>query len=234
MITQILFSLRTCFFLAAFLLCAASVPAQEAELELPPLPDFAMPPPDPETLAPPPEVEWEPLTEQASRDDTDVIAAEVSVPAAEPEEPIAPPPPPLVETFLPGEPDADEIALVEPAVEIWRVESKSPQVPARTFNRLEQAYIAGTDSVVLRVQFDPLAAGKEVYMMPGPGIDVEPADTVLTISRSGECIVSAQLAEDVESSHIIFYCEGIKTVLPVARASLPKVVEMEALTGEGL
>jgi hypothetical protein len=201
--------------------------------EPPPLPDFVMPPPDPETLAPPPEVEWEALTAQDSREETDVRAV-VSVPRPEPEEPIAPPPPPLVETLLPGEPDAAEIELVKPDVEIWREQSESPQIPARTFNRLAQAYVAGTDSVVLRVQFDPLAAGKEVYMMPGPGIDVEPADTVLTISPSGECIVSAQLAEDVDSSHIIFYCEGIKTVLPVARASLAKVEEREALTGGGL
>ena len=116
--------------LLALLLClgAASVPAQESETSPPLLPDFAMPPPDPETLAPPPEVEWEPLTEQASREDTDVVAADVSVPAAEPEEPIAPPPPPLVETFPPGEPDAAEIDLVKPEVEIWRVESESPQV----------------------------------------------------------------------------------------------------------
>jgi hypothetical protein len=233
MITQLLCSLRTCFFLGAFLLCAASVPAQEAELDPPPLPDFAMPPPDPETLAPPPEVEWEPLTEQDSREDADVVGI-VSVPPPEVEAPIAPPPPPLVETLVPGEPDAAEIALVEPQVEVWREQSESPQIPARSLNRLEQTYVAGTDSVVLRVQFDPLAAGKEVYMMPGPGIAVEPADAVLTISPSGECIVSVLLEEGIDSSHIIFYCEGIKTVLPVARASLAKVEEREALSGGGL
>jgi len=120
-----------------------------------------------------------------------------------------------------------------PDVEIWREESELPQIPARNLNRLEPAYIAGDDSVVLRVQFNSLAAGNHVYMMPGPGIAVPPANAVLTISPSGECIVSVQLEEGVDSSHLIFYCEGIKTVLPVARASLAQVEQLEAQSGGG-
>jgi hypothetical protein len=83
------------------------------------------------------------------------------------------------------------------------------------------------------VQFDPLAAGKRVYVRPGTGVTIGNADAVLTVSPSGECLLSAQLDENFPRGHIIFYCDGVKTVLPLVRASLPKVQENEALTGGG-
>jgi hypothetical protein len=83
------------------------------------------------------------------------------------------------------------------------------------------------------VQFNPLAAGKRVYVRPGKGVTVGTSETVLTVSASGECLLSAQLDESFPRSHIIFYCDGVKTVLPLVRASLPKVEEKEAETGGG-
>lgn len=220
-------SLRCFLFTLTLCLGWANAPAQEPEMRAPPIPSILpTPPPDPDTLPAPPELEWAPLAPKGSGP-AQVPAETISIAAPEPEASIAPPAPPLVETPLPGAPDPSQIELVKPDVEVWREESENPQIPARQFNQLTQAYIAGTDPVVLRVQFNPLAAGKLVYVKPGPGITIYPPGTSLTVSSSGECIVSAQLAASPSRSHIIFYCEGIKTVLPVVRAPLAVVVAAE-------
>lgn len=122
--------------------------------------------------------------------------------------------------------------LVKPEVEIWRNGSLNPQIPSRQLNRLKAAYITGTEPVWLRVQFDPLAGGKKVFVKPS-GITLDLPVAMMTISQSGECLFLAQLEENVFEGHIIFYCEGVKTVLPVLRASLAKVEEKEAESGGG-
>lgn len=230
---MIKFSLPKSFLFALFLcLGAVNLPAQGPEMIPPPIPEvMPAPPPDPDTLPPPPELEWEPLGPKGSEEESGAPPA-AYVPPPEPEASIAPPPPPFVETPLPGQPDPAEMELAKPEVEVWREESESPQVPERTSNQLEQAYIAGTDPVVLRVQFNPLAAGKIVCVKPGRGITLNPSVVFLTISSSGECIISAQLAESVARSHIIFYCENVKTILPVVRASLATVEAAEAGGGQ--
>ena len=147
--------------------------------------------------------------------------------------PIAPPPPPIIETPLPGGPDPNAMELVRPEMEIWRGDSQWPQIPARFSNRLDPAYVTGTEPVWLRAQFNPLAAGKKVLVRAGLGITVNATGAALTISSSGECLVQAQLAEGFNRSHINFYCDGIKTVLPVLRAPLATVVAVEEETGGG-
>jgi hypothetical protein len=144
---------------------------------------------------------------------------------------MAPPPPPILEP-VGGLPDPAEAELVKPDVEIWRQESESPQVPTRRVNRLDQAFVTGTAPVTLRVQFSPAAAGKKVYVRPGEGLNIGANDHVLTVSPTGDCLIAAQLAEDVSRSHINFYCEGVKTLLPVVRASLTTVVEAEEGGGQ--
>lgn len=201
-------------------------------MRAPPIPDvIPPPPPDPDTLPAPPPLEWQSLLPRGSGEEPPPTEGLLAPPPV-PEPSIAPPPPPMVETPLPGAPDAAQIELAKPDVEVWREESENPQIPARQFNQLTQAYIAGTDPVVLRVQFNPLAAGKLVYVKPGPGLTLYPSVTSLTVSSSGECIVSAQLAASRPRSHIVFYCEGVKTVLPVVRASLAVVVGAEGGNGE--
>ena len=185
---------------------------------LPPLGPATSPPPDPASLPPPPSLEWAPLGPKDSDDRPDP-PREVVVPPPQPEVSLAPPPPPLTEIPLPAGPGAEEMELVQPDIEVWREESEFPQIPPRQSNRLEQAYVTGTEPVALRVQFSPLAAGKRVIVKAGEGITLTPPVTVMTISSSGECIVSAQLGDGLFQSHIIFYCEGVKTVLPVVRGS---------------
>lgn len=212
---------------------AANLPAQEAGIIFPPIPSVLPPdPPDPETLPPPPQLQWESLPPRESEAGGGTSAG-VDVPPPQPETPIAPPPPPIVETPLPGGPDAEEIELAKPDVEIWRPEGDLPQIPARHSNRLDVAYMTGAEPVWLRVQFAPQAAGKSVYCRPGYGMSLNPPEGILTVASSGECLVLAQLANGVNRSHLIFYCDGVRTVLPVMRAALPTVEADEAQTGGG-
>jgi hypothetical protein len=211
----------------------ANLPAQEPEMILPPLaPFYAAPPPDPATLPPPPQLEWQSLPPEDSAEEP-VTAGTVPVPPPQAEALIAPPPPPEVETPFPGGPDPAQLELVRPEVEIWRGASEWPQIPPRRFNQLALAYIAGTEPVWLRVQFNSLAAGKSVSARPGRGLTLQPSNGILTVSSSGECLVLAQLHESVFQSHIIFYCEGVKTVLPISRAPLAIVIQAEEETGGG-
>ena len=221
------------FFLSRYFLLAILVflwqnrmPAQEPMI--PPLsPPAVLPPdpPDPDTLPPPPQLQWESLTPKGA-EDASGGSVETVIPPEQLETPIAPPPPPAIETPLPP-PDPAEVVLAQPSVEVWRAESESPQVPPRQFNKLDAAFVTGTEPVWLRVQFNPLAAGKTVWVKPSRGIVLNPPLAKMTISGNGECLFLAQVAEDFTRSHIIFYCEGVKTVLPVVRASLEKVEEME-------
>jgi hypothetical protein len=212
---------------------AANLPAQEQGIILPPIPSVLPPdPPDPDTLPPPPPLQWEALPPRDSGGEGGASGG-VDVPPALDETPLAPPPPPVEEVPLPGGPDPAEEELAKPDVEIWRPEGELPQVPERRFNRLAQTYVTGTAPVWLRVQFDPLAAGKRVFVKPGRGITLQPSEAVLTISSSGECLVLATLAEGLARSHVIFYCEGVKTVLPVVRAPLATVIAAEEETGGG-
>jgi hypothetical protein len=217
--------LRYLFAAVLLLTWCANALAQEPSIPLPPIPSVLPPdPPDPDTLPPPAHQEWESLVPKGA-DDVGGGVVE-PVPPEEKETPIAPPPPPVTEIPLPA-PDPSELVLAQPNVEIWRAESESPQVPPRQFNKLDQAYVTGTEPVWLRVQFDPLAAGKIVWVKPSRGIILNPPVSKMTISANGECLFLVQVAQDFTRSHIIFYCDGIKTVLPVVRASLEKVEEME-------
>jgi hypothetical protein len=103
-------------------------------------------------------------------------------------------------------------------------------MPQWELNKLTPSYLTGTDSVWVRVQFTKADAGKWVFVKPGPGITLDPPDPKVTVPESGECLFAAQIAEGVERSHVIFYCQGVKTVMPVVRAPVEAVRNMEALT----
>lgn len=221
--------------LLALLPCfgAANLRAQTLEMIPPPIPAVVpSPPPDSDDLPPPPQLEWSPLEPSDSGGLADAPLPGY-VPPPQTEASVAPPPPPVVETPVSGIPDPATMELVRPDVEIWRGDSQWPQVPARRSNQLDPAYVTGTEPIWLRVQFDPLAAGKSVYVKPGRGITLDPPVTVLTVSASGECVVLAGIAEGLVRSYIVFYCQGVKTVLPVLSASLATVEAQEALTGGG-
>jgi hypothetical protein len=231
---MIKFTLPKSFLFALFLfLGAANLPAQDdQEMRPAPIPSvIPAPPPAVDTLPPPPHIGWAPLGPKEGGDEGG--GTEVTLVPPPVVETAVAPPPPVVETPVTGLPAPAETEFLKPDVEVWRPEGELPQIPGRRPNQLEQAYITGTEPVWLRVQFDPLAAGKRVYVRPGTGVTIGNADAVLTVTPSGECLLSAQLDENFPRGHIIFYCDGVKTVLPLVRASLPKVQENEALTGGG-
>lgn len=199
----------------------------------PPVPNaFPPEPPDPDTLPPPPPAEWESLGPKDSEGSSGGIET-AEVPKPQPEASIAPPPPPAEEVPLSVWPDPSEGELAKPEVEIWREASEMPQIPPRISNRLAQTYVTGTEPVWLRVQFDPQAAGKTVFVKPARGVTLDPPLATLTVSSTGECLVMANLAEGVARSHVIFYCESVKTVLPLVRAPLATVIAAEEETGGG-
>lgn len=225
-------------FLLALLLClgAANLSAQGPQLIPPPIPTSLPPePPDADALPSPPELVWAPLGPQDGGRGGETVEPVIALPGAA-EAPIPPPPPPVIET--PGERDPNAMELVKPEVEIWRGDSQWPQIPARVSNRLDPAYVTGTQPVTLRVQFNLAAVGRKVLVRAGLGITVDATGAALIITHAangdyGECLVQAQLAEGFNRSHVNFYCDGVKTVLPVVRASLATVEEVEEETGGG-
>jgi hypothetical protein len=205
-------------------------PAQEAELAPPPLPEFATgPPPDPESLESPPSLEWEPL-EPREEQETSVAPLEpLVVLPPEPEE--LPDQPPVSEP-LPGEDLDPEKARPEES-EIWRQESQFPQMPTRQGAQFDPVYITGSESVLVRLQFDPVAAGSAVVVKPGPGVTVDPPETEFYVGPTGECIVSVALDGSFPRTDMNVYCLGIRTKVPLAQASLAEVVAVEEATGGG-
>jgi hypothetical protein len=130
-------------------------------------------------------------------------------------------------------PSAAEIQQVTPLVEVWRANAQAPQVPARRGRHLEQAFIAGAEPVMLRLQFHPLAAGKYVLVRAGKGTILEVPNEILRIQPTGECIVALRLEESTPRGHVTFYCEGLTTTLSLARATPEFVAARETTVGGG-
>jgi hypothetical protein len=145
----------------------------------------------------------------------------VPPPQAEQQVPLPTPPPALA--FRSQPPSAAEIARVTPQVEIWRAGGVVPQRPARHGHRVETAYVLDDNPVLVRLQFDLLAAGKTVAITGANRIAVNPPQAVFPVRTTGECIVSLQLDESATRGHITFSCEGQATTLSLARA-LPELV----------
>jgi hypothetical protein len=209
------------------------MPAQEPQMIAPPLPDFSTaPPPDPETLPAPPAMEWEPSTPSAPPQAADAPAPALDVPAPQPEIELPEPPAPPTLSFVPGA-TGEPMEKGTGKIEVWREESISPQMPAKLGVQFQQTYITGTEPVVVRLQFDPLAAGKTVIVRPDPGAAVIPAETKFQVGPTGECIISVALAANCRMSRVNVYCDGIRTALPLERAPVAVVQAQEALTEGG-
>ena len=148
---------------------------------------------------------------------------------------MAAPPPVAPLPALPAPPPRPEVqprrdqALINkltPRVEIWRLDSNHPQIPARRSDRgnSDPAFVTGTNPVTIRLRFNPQAAGEQVTVIAARGILINPPQQVLTISAQGDCTFQAQLTEGASRGHLITYCKNVRTVVPLARAPL-KVVE---------
>ena len=141
----------------------------------------------------------------------------------------------MVETILPGLPDPATANLAKPDVEIWRDESVQPQIPPHIATTLlKEALVTGDALVTLRVKFGSSNIGRNVFVRPGHGvIMLGNAGSFLPITSPGECVLMVQMAPDTSQSHIIFYCRGVRTILPLTRSTLTEVEEAEDVTGGG-
>ncbi len=199
----------------------------------PPLPAVVpTEPPDPDTLPPPPELEWAPLPAVVPPD-VSIAPAAVPVPAPEPEVELEPAPAPEPAPFVPGASSGEGMEKGAEGIEVWREESVSPQMPPRRGPQFEKTYVEGTDPVLVRLQFDPLAAGTTVIVRPDPGATVIPPETEFQIGPTGECVISVALAPNYNKSRVNVYCDGFRTALPLSRAPLAVVEAQEALTEGG-
>jgi hypothetical protein len=156
----------------------------------------------------------------------------LTVPPPQPAQEIpAPRIPPHLPTTAPR--SAVEIQRLTPVVEIWRASARAPQVPARRGDHVTDAYIADNQPVMVRLQFDPSARGKTVFVRPGPGALIEGTTDTRRINPVGECIVTLRMAPNVNHSHVSFHCAGLMTTLTLARNSQARVEASEALVSGG-
>lgn len=118
--------------------------------------------------------------------------------------------------------------MAVPEVEVWRSQSSTPQIPARRHRRFDLAYVVGKEPALVRLRFHPLAAGQAVVVQPGPGVTVYPPDTELRVERNGECVVSIALDGNFIRSDFNVHCCGVKTKVPLERASVEIVEAREA------
>ncbi|MEY2482619.1 MAG: hypothetical protein QOK24_1147 [Verrucomicrobiota bacterium] len=112
-------------------------------------------------------------------------------------------------------------------MEVWRAGAVSPQVPIRHGSYMGTAYIAGNESVMIRLQFDPLVAGKIVTITASAAIILDPPQTGLAVQPTGDCAVTLRLAGGFNRGYVNFYCQGLQTTLPLQRGSLAIVSNQE-------
>jgi hypothetical protein len=134
---------------------------------------------------------------------------------------------------VPGEGNSVAAIHTAQAIEVWRPESHSPQMPARRGRRFGLAYTVGRESITLRLRFDPRAAGKEVFFQPGPGVTIDGPETAVRLDQAGQCLVSVKLDGRFNRSDLAIYCLGFETKLPLARVTAPEVEAQEARTRGG-
>jgi hypothetical protein len=143
---------------------------------------------------------------------------------------LPPPPVPEIVHLVPGESASIQSRHTPQQIEVWRPESSSPQKPVRRGRRFELAYVIGTQPVVMRLQFDPQAAGKAVVVLPGPGVTIDRSETGFFIGSNGQLIVSVRLDGSFRRSDLTLYCVGVKTKLALSRAPQEVVEAEEAKT----
>ena len=119
-------------------------------------------------------------------------------------------------------------------MEVWRANAHAPQVPARRGRLTAPAFIADNQPVMVRLQFDPLARGKTVFVRPGRGAILDPPTEILQIRPTGECVVTLRLEENAPRGHVTFHCDGLMTTLLLSRSSLAMVQANENANAEGV
>jgi len=116
-----------------------------------------------------------------------------------------------------GPPSALDLQQLTPVVQVWRSDSLTPELPVRRGRYLSPVLIAPSESVIVRLQFGPLARGKSVMVRPGPGVTINPSQQVFVLPSTADCAMSVTLDQSFLRGAISFYCEGLVTTLPLGR-----------------
>lgn len=206
----------------------AQTPDNQAQ-EAPPTPDLSQnPAPEPDALMQP-QLEWDALETVPEAGPAPTPVPPEPVPAPEPES--SPVPDPPIEPPTEGtDPNGPQIDKENSEVEVWRPESESPQMPARIGPDFDKAYVAGPEPVSLRLQFDPLGAGKIIQVYAGEGLTiVEPGSEVL-LDSTGVGVIAVSLESAYPQSSLTVVCDGIESLVPIVAAPLALVVEKETET----
>jgi hypothetical protein len=98
------------------------------------------------------------------------------------------------------------------------------------------AYVADTKAVLVHLMFDPRMAGKKVAVRRGSGAILDPYVEVLQILPTGYCTLNVRLEDTVPEAHLIFHCDGIRTILPfqLTSAQIVAAAEQAAYRPSGL
>lgn len=123
--------------------------------------------------------------------------------------------------------------MAVPEVEVWRSSGQVPQTPVRRHRRFDLAYVVGKEPTLVRLRFHPQAAGQAVVVQPGPGVTVYPPDTEFRVEANGECVVSVALDGSFIRCDFNVHCCGVKTKVPLERASVEEVAAREAAGRSG-
>jgi hypothetical protein len=146
-------------------------------------------------------------------------------PAATPAFPVpAPNPAPVVSVAAPPAPASVSSAPsflylqhLTPVVEVWHSDALTPELPVRRGRYLSPVLVAPSETLIVRLQFGPQAAGKSVIVTPGPGVVANPSQQVFVLSSTADCAVSVTLGQGYLHGAVSFYCEGLTTKLPLGR-----------------
>jgi hypothetical protein len=130
-------------------------------------------------------------------------------------------------------PDPIQIQRLTPIVEVWSAGAVSPQVPIRHCRYLERAYVAGTDPVLIQLQFDPLIAGQIITVTASSGVILDPPTVTLAVGSTGDCAVTLRLCEGYAHGYVSFNCDGLQTTLPLSLATLAVVASHESANRKG-
>jgi hypothetical protein len=209
-----------------------------------PTPSPSASPPDPApSVTPPPLPTPTPIVPTPTPLPSASPSPSASVTHSPPPLPSPPPPPPIPPRPYPEQPipmpsaqppappalppSSIQIQRMTPVVEVWRAGANEPQVPARRGRYLAAAYVGVNELVNVRLQFDPFAAGKAVFVRAGQGVTLESGSDVLRVDLTGKCMVSVRLGEGWPQGGVSFYSEGLTTIQPLVRTSASSVQTSE-------
>jgi hypothetical protein len=118
-------------------------------------------------------------------------------------------------------------------MEVWAQGASSPRIAQQRYRGLAQVYIEDLNPVLVRLRFNPLAAGKLVSFQTGRGLRVPPPQTQFYVEGNGDCLIPIEFTETFVTSSVKFYCDGIRNTLTFFTRP-PETMQTQALgTGGG-